>query len=186
MTAAHPSLWPVLGGVLIFGWMLFKRFRGTVGAQRLDARSRRRLGIRSLILGTLLLITLFAPHTLLSYGAGLTGLLIGAALAFWSLHHTRFEWGAAGEAVRYVPNIWIGGGVFVLLIARLLWRVVPIVLSGQTASAGANGQFDYSTFTSGSPLTYALFAVFVAYQIAYNLGILRRAQVHQPTQEAQK
>ena len=177
MTApVHPSIWPLLGGGLLIVWMLFRRFRGTVGAQLLDARSRRRLNIRSVILGLLLLLTLFAPHTLASYGAGLVGLLIGAGLAYWSLHHTRFERNAAGEVVRYVPNAWIGGAVFVLFIVRLLWRVLPIVLGGQTASAGANGQFDYSTFTSGSPLTFALFAVFVAYQIAYSFGVVRRTR----------
>ena len=186
MTAAvHPSVWPLLGGGLLIVWMLFRRFRRTVGAQRLDTRGRRRLNTRSVILGTVLLLTLLAPHTLLSYGAGAVGLLIGAGLALWSLHHTRFDYDAAGEAVRYVPNIWIGGGVFVLFVARLLWRVMTIVMGSQIASAGANGSFDYSTFTSGSPLTFALFAIFVAYQIAYSFGVVRRARPAL-TQEALK
>ncbi|WP_420594991.1 hypothetical protein [Deinococcus sp.] len=181
MTApVHPSIWPLLGGGLLIVWMLFRRFRGTVGAQRLDARGRRRLSIRSVILAALLLLTLIAPHTLASYSAGIAGLLIGAGLAYWSLHHTRFEYDAAGEAVRYVPNIWIGGGVFVLFIVRLLWRVLPIILGGQFYNPAGNSfdpsQFNASTFTSGSPLTYALFAVFVAYQIAYSFGVLRRTR----------
>ncbi len=177
MTAPlHPSIWPVLGGGLLIAWMLVRRLRFTVGAQPLDARGRRRLNTRSLILGVLLLLTLAAPHTLLSYGAGTAGLLIGVGLAGWSLHHTRFERDAAGEAVRYVPNVWIGSAVFVLLIARLLWRVVPIVLGGAQFKSSAGSPPDLSTFTSGSPLTFALFAVFVAYQTLYSFGVLRRAR----------
>ncbi|TSA87876.1 hypothetical protein FNU79_01100 [Deinococcus detaillensis] len=181
MTAAvHPSVWPLLGGGLLVVWMLIRRFRFTVGPQLLDARGRRRLLIRSLILGALLLATLIAPHTLASYGAGAAGLLIGAGLASWSLHHTRFERDAAGEAVRYVPNVWIGAAVFGLFVVRLLWRVVPIALSGQFYNSAGNsfdpGQFNASSFTSGSPLTYALFAVFVAYQMAYAFGVLRQTK----------
>lgn len=182
MTAApiHPSLWPLLGGGLLIAWMLVRRFRFTVGAQLLDTRGRRRLNIRAVILGVLLLLTLVAPHTLMSYGAGAAGLLIGAGLAWWSLHHTRFERSATGGAVRYVPNVWIGGAVFVLFVVRLLWRVVPVVLGGQFYNPSGNSfdpsQFNASTFTSGSPLTFALFTVFVAYQIAYSFGVLRRAK----------
>jgi len=181
MTAPlHPGIWPVLGGGLLIAWMLIRRLRFTVGAQPLDARGRRRLKTRSVILGVVLLLTLLTPHTLMSYGAGVVGALIGAGLAYWSLHHTRFERDAAGAAVRYVPNVWIGSAVFVLFVARLLWRVVPIVLGGQLSNTGANsfdsGQFGASTFTSGSPLTFALFAVFIAYQIVYSFGVLRRAR----------
>ena len=179
MTAApmHPSFWPVLGGGLLIAWMLVRRWRFTVGAQLLDARGRRRLSTRSMILGALLLLTLAAPHTLMSYGAGAVGALLGAGLAWWSLHHTRFERDAAGAAVRYVPNVWIGGAVFALFVARLLWRVVPVVLgSGAQFKSSAGGPPDLSTFTSGSPLTFALFAVFVAYQTLYSFGVLRRAK----------
>ncbi|GAA4006326.1 hypothetical protein GCM10022631_17150 [Deinococcus rubellus] len=182
MTASpiHPSLWPILGGGLLTIWILVRRFRYTVGAQPLDVRGRRRLNTRSIILGVLLLLTLVAPHTLTSYGAGAAGLLIGAGLAWWSLHHTRFNRDAAGAAVGYVPNVWIGSAVFVLFVARLLWRVVPVVLGGQFYNPSGNAfdpsQFNASTFTSGSPLTFALFAVFVAYQIVYSFGVLSRAK----------
>ena len=139
MTAPlHPGVWPVLGGGLLIVWMLIRRLRFTVGAQPLDVRGRRRLSTRSVLLGVVLLLTLVTPHTLMSYGAGMVGALIGAGLAFWSLHHTRFERDAAGAAVRYVPNVWIGSAVFALFVARLLWRVVPVVLGGQLSNTGAN------------------------------------------------
>lgn len=181
MAAVHPSVWPILGGGLLMVWVLIRRFRYTVGPQPLDAGGRRRLLIRSLlILGILLIATSLVSHTPLSYGAGMAGLLIGAGLAYWSLHHTRFEQGEAGEAVRYLPNVWIGSAVFGLFVLRLLWRVVPIVLGHQFYnSAGTSfdpSQFNASSFTSGSPLTYALFAVFIAYQIAYALGVLRQTR----------
>lgn len=170
----------MVGGGLVIVWMLIRRFQFTVGTQLLDARGRLRLAARSLILGVLLIATLLAPHTLTSYGAGFAGLLIGAGLAYWSLHYTRFERDAAGEAVRYVPNVWIGSAVFGLFVVRLLWRVVPIVLSGQFYNSAGNSfdpsQLSASSFTSGSPLIYALFAVFAACQIAYALGVLRQTK----------
>ncbi|WP_237724837.1 hypothetical protein [Deinococcus alpinitundrae] len=176
----RPSIWPVLGGGLLIVWMLIRRLRLSVGAQSLDARGRRRLTTRSVILGAVLLLTLIAPHTLTSYGAGAVGALIGAGLAYWSLHHTRFERGATATAVRYLPNVWIGSAVFALFVVRLLWRMVPMVLGGQLDNTSGNsfdpGQFNASTFTSGSPLTFALFTVFVAYQIMYSFGVLRRAR----------
>lgn len=181
MTAPlHPGVWPLLGGGLLIVWMLIRRLRFTVGAQLLGVCGRRRLKTRSIILGAVLLLSLIAPHTPTSYGAGVVGALIGAGLAYWALHHTRFERDAAGAAVRYVPNVWIGSAVFALFVARLLWRVVPIVLGGQFYDPSGNsfdpGQLGASTFTSDSPLTFALFSVFVAYQIMYSFGVLRRAR----------
>ncbi|AWN24381.1 hypothetical protein DKM44_00430 [Deinococcus irradiatisoli] len=148
--------------------MLLRRFQRLAGAQRLDAGRRRSLVIRSGLLALLLIVV--APHSAVGGAAGLGGLLIGAGLALWSLRHTRFERDAAGQVVRYLPNVWIGGAVFALFVLRLLWRLLPLL-----NSVSAQSPADVRSLMSGNPLTFALLAVFAAYQIAYAVGVLRLA-----------
>ncbi|EYB69520.1 hypothetical protein DEIPH_ctg004orf0023 [Deinococcus phoenicis] len=172
MTAAHPALVPSLLGLTFMGLTLLRRFQRFATPQALDGRGRLRLSRRPVILLVLAGLVLLAPHTLAGYGAALLGAVSGAGLALWSAHHTRFEYGADGSATRYVPNAWIGGGVFLLFVLRLLWRLWPF-LTGQVQ--GAPG-FDPAGFAGGSPLTTGLFLVFVAYQTAYSWLVLRAAR----------
>lgn len=100
-------------------------------------------------------------------------------MAYWSAHHTRYDFGPDGKATRYQPNVWIGAGVFGLFVLRLLWKLWSL-LSGQAdwAAQGSQG-FDPSALAGSSPLTTALFALFAAYQIAYALLVLRAAKGQQ-------
>ncbi|GAA5534456.1 hypothetical protein [Deinococcus aluminii] len=173
MTAAHPALLPSLLGLALLGLVLLRRFQRLATPQPLDERGRRRLARRPVLLLLLAGLLLLAPHSLTGYGAALLGALVGAGLAFWSAHHTRFDFGADGQATRYVPNIWIGGGVFLLFVLRLLWRLWPL-LSGQMQPGTAG--FDPASFAGSSPLTTALFLVFVAYQTAYAWLVLHAAR----------
>ncbi|BDP42669.1 hypothetical protein DAETH_26380 [Deinococcus aetherius] len=177
MTAAHPTLLPSLLTLAVLALMLLRRFQRLAGPQALDERGRRRLTRRPVLLLILAGLVLLAPHGLAGYGAALLGAVVGAGLARWSARHTRFEYGADGHATRYVPNVWIGGGVFLLFVLRLLWRLWPFI-AGQAlmqADAGAQG-FDSSAFVSNSPLTTGLFVVFVAYQVVYAGLVLRAAR----------
>ncbi|WP_019587154.1 hypothetical protein [Deinococcus apachensis] len=178
MTAAHPTLLPSLLTLGVLVLMLLRRFQRLAGPQSLDAPGRRRLVVRPALLLLITVLVLLAPHTLAGYGAAALGALVGAGLALWSARHTRFDWGADGHATRYVPNVWIGGGVFLLFVLRLLWRLGPF-LTGQVQTTGTQG-FDPSAFVSSSPLTVGLFLVFAAYQVVYAVLIVRAAKPSHP------
>lgn len=167
-TAALPVLIPAA----FIGFGLLRRFQRLVQPQPLDARGNRRLIIRPIILTVMALFILAMPHPASGYLAALLGAAAGAGLAYWSSGHTRFEYGPDGQATRYLPNVWIGGGVFALFALRLLWRMWPF-FSGQVnfdaplstvAGAGAAAP-DMGQFVGSSPLTTGLFLLFVAYSL---------------------
>lgn len=178
MTATHPALLPSLLTLGVLLLMLLRRFQRLAGPQPLDEWGRRRLVVRPVVLLLITGLVLLAPHSLMGYGSGVLGALVGVGLALWSARHTRFDRGADGHATRYVPNVWIGGGVFLLFVLRLLWRLWPF-LTGQVQATGTQG-FDPSAFVSSSPLTVGLFLVFVAYQVVYAVLVLRAANTSRP------
>lgn len=169
--AIHPGLLSSLGVAALIGFMLWRRFQRLAGPQLLSARGRRRLIIRSAILGVLAVALLLLAHGPLGYIADGLGLAAGTLLAGWSLRHTRFERGPDGQATRYVPNAWIGGAIFALFALRLLWRLWP-ALDGQMQGASSG----FPTSLSSSPWTGALFMLFAGYQIVYQLLVLRQAR----------
>ena len=178
MTATHPALLPSLLTLAVPMLMLLRRFQRLAGPQTLDTRGRRRLVLRAalLLLATGLIVpTRYSPA---AQPAVALGTLVGAGLALWSARHTHFDRGADGHTTRYVPNVWIGGGVFLLFVLRLLWRLQPL-LTGQGQTAGTQG-FDPSAFVSSSPLTAGLFLVFAAYQSVYPALVLRAADAPHP------
>lgn len=179
MNTAAPAGLGLLIPAGLVAFMLLRRFQRFTTAQPLDARGRRRLMIRPIILAALALLVLFAPHSALGYVAALLGAVVGAGLAYWSAHNTRYEYGPDGQATRYVPNVWIGGGVFVLFLLRLISKLWPLLTGHSQMTTAASGGFDPAQFAGASPLTTALFWVFVAYQIAYALLVLRAARPHQ-------
>ena len=174
MTAPH--LLTTLVVAALVAWALFRRFRRLTGPQPLDARGRRRLVVQAAILVLLGVASLLVPHgqsTLWGYAADAAGLLLGAGLARWSLTHTTFERDPLGEAVRYVPNVWIGGVVFGLFVVRLLTRLLPVLSGGASATPA-----DPGGLTSGSPLTLGLLMLFVGYQAVYAVLVLRQTRPH--------
>ncbi|WP_272976888.1 hypothetical protein [Deinococcus geothermalis] len=174
MTATPPALLPPLLGLALTGLVLLRRFQRLATPQPLDEQGRHRLVRRSVFLLMLAGLVLLVPHSLADYGAALLGILGGTALAFWSAQHTHFDSGTDGQATRFVPNVWIGGGVFLLFVLRLLWRLWPF-LTGLVPPAGTAG-FDPAAFAGKSPLTLALFLVFVTYQVVYAWLVLRVAR----------
>lgn len=167
-------------------FVLLRRYQRLTAPQPLTGRSRRRLIIRPLILGALALLILVAPHAPAAYLLALLGAAVGTGLAYWSAQHTRYEYGPDGKAVRYVPNVWIGGGVFALFALRLVWKLGPVLTSHVQAGAAAAvdgagfpaAGFDPAQFAGSSPLTLGFFLVFAAYQIVYSLLIVRASMNH--------
>lgn len=94
----------------------------------------------------------------------LVGVLIGVVVAVYALRHTQFE--IASDGVYYTPNRYIGGGLALLLVARIAWRFFELY----QASAALTG------FTSGllkSPLTLFVIGILAGYYAWYAFGLLR-------------
>ena len=163
MPASPTSLVPT-ALVLFFGWRVFRRVRRNIGRQPLRTiRMVTRIVIYTVLtlaLGTFAF--LFGGSNVLAGLAG--GLVLGAGLGLFGVHLTRFEVTDAGRF--YTPNRYIGVGVSMLLVARLVYRV--IVYSGIGNPPAMQPQI------MQSPLTLFLFGLLAGYYMAYFAGVLFR------------
>lgn len=99
-------------------WGMYRRVRRNIGRQPLQPkRLILRIVIFSLISALFVFIGLEHPKVLLGFGGGV---LLGVPLAFVGLRLTRFETTAEGRF--YTPNLYIGVGLSLLLVARLAYE----------------------------------------------------------------
>ncbi len=159
MAFAPASIQPLLFSGL-FGWVYYRRIRGSFGRQPWrPTRVSIRLGLLGLALLGLLSAAVFVPNAALAVGAGLA---IGGLLALLALRHTHVE---LSDGQRYyTPNPWIGGALSLLLVARLAWRMGSGVFTGGAAQMGQNA----------SPLTLGIAATMVGYYLVNGGGLALR------------
>jgi len=118
-----------------------------------------RLGLLSLVLLALLFAAVFVPGAGLSVGIGM---LAGATLAGFALHHNHAE---IVEGKRcYTPNPWIGGVLSLFLVGRLLWRMGRVDMATMTAGSAGFGQ-------QASALTLGIAATVVAFYVVNSIGL---------------
>jgi hypothetical protein len=163
---AHPGNAALVVFALV-AWRVAVRLKRSFGRQRLKPN---RMIVRICLYGAL---TLFLAGVALKLGASLTiflslvgGLIPGAALGIYGLHLTRFETTAEGRF--YTPNPYMGLGLTVLLVGRLLYRYAR--LSGLSDGTQTQPQWMQSA------LTYFLFGLLAGYYIAYFGGILAKSR----------
>ena len=165
--------------VALLGWLLYRRFRRTVGRQPLVPR---RLMVQIGLLGLVTLLFLaLALGQPLSAAAGLAGLLAGGAVGLLGLHHTKFERGL--ERDYYTPNTYLGLGIFALFLARLAYRYVQVSAQMQSIPAGGAppSAAGFSSLTS-TPLTTALLLMVFGYYLVYESGLLLWTRRNPPGQ----
>lgn len=164
----------LFAGVFAFG--MIRRMRSHVGRQRLH-RHRLRARTLMLVVGCGLLLAA-AAHRELFLIAEIAGLVLGAALALFSLRLTRFE--ADGGNRYYTPNLYIGLGLTLLFMARIVYR---LLLMWPTLQAGQLPQGNpwMGGVASGTPVasavTAALLLAMLGYYLCYYAGLLRHAAV---------
>jgi hypothetical protein len=158
MAVAH-SLTPYLFTGLL-GLAYLRRIAANFGRQPWrPVRTGIRLGLLSLALVALLLAAVFVPGAGLSVGVGM---LLGATLAGFALHHNHAE---IIEGKRcYTPNPWIGGALSLLLVGRLLWRMGRVDMATMTSGSAGFGQ-------QASPLTLGIAATLVAFYVVNSIGL---------------
>lgn len=179
----HPNLSNIGFTVLIAAavlFILYRRFRRNFGRQPLRPK---RMIFRIAVLAIVCVLVLASPFRgLASDTAAAGGAVIGIALGFWALAHTRFE--ATPEGRFYTPNGYIGMIVVALFIGRLIYRFIVIYpLMHQAArEAASNPQMSAAPFAAyeRSPLTVGLYFLLAGYYICYYASVLIKNRHTQP------
>jgi hypothetical protein len=161
-----PYVFAAMAALILFA--LYRRFRSVFGRQPLrPTKLKSRIAVLAVVAA---LFGLRALHSPAMMGAGLAGLMAGAAFAWWGLKLTRFDVMPGG--IFYTPNAYLGAALAAVLLGRIVYRFVLLYPALQTAKAETGSAF--AGYTS-SPLTFALFALVVGYYIVYCAGLLSRA-----------
>jgi len=142
------------------GLLYLRRMRRYFGRQPWQPkRTILRVVLLTLVSALLLWLAFVVPHVALGMAGGAAvGVLIGVI----ALRHTHIE--IHDGIANYTPNPWIGGGLALLLVARLAWRWSEGAFS---AGMGQSAQ-------QASPLTLAIAAAFVMYSLTQGVGLIRR------------
>ncbi|WP_369936045.1 hypothetical protein [Xanthomonas tesorieronis] len=148
------------------GWLYYRRIRRYFGRQPWQPRRTvARLLLLSLAAAGLTYLAMVVPQVRLGM---VMGVLAGAALGAFALHHTRID--VVEGRRHYTPNPWIGAGLSVLLLGRLAWRWASGAFSGGGAQSLQNA----------SPLTLAIAAALIAYSLVHTGGLLLRMRALAP------
>ncbi|HVJ36793.1 MAG TPA: hypothetical protein VM687_03195 [Stenotrophomonas sp.] len=142
------------------GLLYYRRMRRYFGRQPWQPkRTIARVVILAVVSVMLLWLSVVLPHVALGMAGGaVAGVVIGLV----ALRHTHIE---IHEGVAsYTPNPWIGGGLALLLVARLAWRW----------SAGAFSSGMGQSAQQASPLTLAIAAALVMYSLTQGVGLILR------------
>jgi cytochrome b561 len=159
----HP-LTPILLAVVVV-WAVFRRIRRTIGRQPLQTRRLRvRIGILAVV-GVLMLIATCRHPPLI--GALFLGGGAGALLGAFGLRHTKFESTAEGRF--YTPHTYIGIGVILLFVGRLVYRFATLHGEGSPVTAVDRGPL---AALQGSPVTLGIFGLLIGYYLVFNVGVL--------------
>jgi len=159
---ATPS-WFVYAFIPLILWRVYARVRRNIGRQRSRAW-RHWFGVTLFPL-LVLLFALVALRSPLAEGALWGGVAVGVALAIAGLRLTRFE--RTADGFFYTPNAYIGVGLSLLLVGRILYRMTQVY--GGTAAATAASHPDFAR----SPLTLVIFGMVAGYYATYAAGLLR-------------
>lgn len=150
--------------VPLIGWRIYKRVRRNVGRQRSRAWRHWAGTILSPLL--LALFALAAMRSPLAEGALAGGIACGIGLAAWALRITRFE--RTAEGCFYTPNAYIGVGLSLLLVGRVVYRFAELYAAGGDFAARGGAQ-DFAR----SPITLAILGAVFGYYAVYSAGLLR-------------
>ena len=166
--------------------ILYRRFRRTFGRQRLRPK---RMIFRIAVLAIICMLALASPFgSLASDAAAAGGAVIGIALGFWALIHTRFETTTEGRF--YIPNGYIGVLVVALFTGRLIYRFIVIypLMHQAMQQAAQNPQIQVNPFAAyeHSPLTLGLYFLVAGYYICYYISVLIKSHEDQPAKNDNK
>ena len=142
------------------GLLYYRRMRRYFGRQPWQPkRTLARVIILAIVSALLVWSAVVLPHVALGMA---TGAVVGVVIGLIALRHTHIE--VHEGMASHTPNPWIGGGLALLLVARLAWRWSEGALSSGMNQAAQNA----------SPLTLAIAAALVMYSLTQAIGLIVR------------
>ena len=163
---------PILLVALVL-WRIYIRLRRTFGRQPVQPR---RITTRVAVLALVGAVLLPASgHTVWTLGGVLAGAACGVLLALLGLRDTQFEVSAEGRF--YTPHTHIGLAVTAVFLGRLIYDLLLFSRDMQAMSIGTK---HFTAAEQYNPLTLALSGAFIAYYLAYYVGILRKSRQPAP------
>ncbi len=154
----------VLPIAIIILAVLFLRTRRTITVQPVRLPIMISRMIMLVAIGTLVAGGV-VPNILTLIGIA-TGILVGIGGAFLSLHYTL--WDTTESEVHYKANPYIGSIVVALVVIRIVLSLGTVPTSGSPV------------LVTQSPLTLALYYLFVSYWMVYYMGVVQHARAIAP------
>lgn len=122
----------------------------------------------------LLLIAFSTRNNMLGLSSLGGGVLAGAWLGVWGIKLTRFE--NTPQGFFYTPNRRLGIAVFMLLIARVIYRLLEVYLNSRAPMPVPLPDHQFAQ----DPLTMVPTGLLLAYYSAYGWGLLRWRRTQKP------
>lgn len=155
--------------VALMLFVAYRRVRRAIGRQRLQpTRMKVRVGVLFLVSAAFIVVP---RGDLLILAAAAVGAVLGIALAVYALRHTQVETTADGTF--YTGHPYIGLGIALLFVGRLIYRFVQMSTASAMMAPGARGASPFAGMV-GNPVTTGVFFIVAGYYIAYYTGLLRR------------
>ncbi|GGG83459.1 CcdC protein domain-containing protein [Paenibacillus radicis (ex Gao et al. 2016)] len=159
--------------VIIVFFLLYRRFKRTVGFQPYKPKKLKvRIGIFAVI-GILLFSAGFAKPQLFAFDA--IGLALGAVIVYFAIKHSRFE--QREDTLYYRTHIAIEAFVVALFVGRIAYRFLITFTNGGNAAAqtSVNDNAIQMQQFAGDPWTALVFYILITYYIGFYLFILRNS-----------
>lgn len=152
--------------ICLFVWRIYSRVRRTIARQRVTpGRMIARIVIYAILTLLFAVVSILFFGELRGFASLIAGVAGGAGLALIGLQLTRFE--TTPEGRFYTPNPYMGVGLSVLLIGRILYRVMVVSSAAQSHTQPQLMQ---------SPLTYFFYGLLAGYYMAFFTGVLLRSR----------
>jgi len=150
--------------VAVLAIRMYGRVRRNIGRQPLQPkRTIAGIVIFAVVTSLLMLFSFVFPRLLIGLVGGLA---LGVLLALVGLRLTRFEATPAGHF--YTPNPYIGVGLSVLLVGRVVYRL--FVISAVSEHAVPPPPLLQSS------LSFLVFGLLAGYYMAFYIGLLMRSK----------
>jgi len=168
----HGWIW-VLALVALLALALYRRGRRLIGRQRY---SEKRMRVRVIFIAAITVLALIPlarrGHAAEELGSAAAGFAVGIAIAAAALRFTQM--GRDERGLWFVPNLYLGMGLVLLLIARYVYEyfeVLPQVRAQARAAAqGATPQI------VAQPMLHGVLFLVLGYYVVYYGGVMLRAR----------
>lgn len=160
--------------IIVFLFIIYRKGRKHIGWQRLNYGLMTFRLIASIILGIVVVIATYPG--MLHYVMDLVGILIGGALAYFSIISTQFE--VRENRMFYKSKGWVGFTLLGIVLARIIYRFSSMYAQFSTGQMGQVPNQNFAGFNSfshsGDIWTNGIILLLLSYYAIYYQFLLRK------------